>query len=478
LPNPSASGDEAVHLIAEEAARDESVTVPEASADLAGLDGSIASDANPPEPEPDLEEEDDWQFTEQVRTEGDDDPAADEDFGVGTDFSEGVDEASLSDVVGEAEPDLDIAGEPDSVSFSGDGIDLGAEMDSSGLDLDIVGETEAELGFDENELSVADAATGIEAGHDDSSFGDVEDFSELTEDVALESAEVESIVEEDLSDDSDAGIYSSSGSTEDLGDPENWDLAPDADFDSPKASIAGLVDAFSPGSAAGSDQGAAFGFEGGLDPADFDAELGEASKLIAVSKTVAMGVGWLGTIVVVGVVAYLSVAPEWQRWAETTQTYAVGDFVAETTNTRWVDTTRAGSLLVVDGVAHHAGRQAIWPPSLQVALLDADGNEISGFEAAVGVPLAEVVLREGTLAELNESMSRARGRFQTSPLGPGEIREFQAVIAGVPRAARRVVLEAVENDMPTGDGDLERPGADLIDAAASAESSAAIEARR
>jgi len=469
-----------VHSIAEEAVREESIAVPEPSADLAGLDGSIASEANPPEPEPDVEEEDDWQFTEQVRTEGDDDAAVDDDFGVGTDFSEGIDEAPLSGAMDEAEADLDIAGEPDSMPFSDEGIDLGVEMDSSGLDLDSDGEIEAEpspeMGFDENELSVPDASIGIEAGHDESSFGDVKDFSELTEDVGLEAAEVESIVEEDLADDSDAGLYSSSGSSEDLGDPENWDLAPDADFNSPKASIAGLVDAFSPGSAAGSDRGAAFGFEGGLDPSDFDAELREPSKLIAVSKTVAMGLGWLLTIVVVAVVSYLSVAPEWQRWAETTQTYAAGDFVAETTNTRWVDTARAGSLLVVDGVARNAGSQAIWPPSLQVALLDAEGNAISGVEIAVGVPLAEAVLREGTVAELSTSISLAPGRFQTSPLGAGEIREFQAVIAEVPEAARRVVLEVVENDRP-GRG-IEQAGADPMGAPAPAESSAAIEAER
>jgi hypothetical protein len=453
-----------VHSIAEEAAQDESAGVPEPSADLAGLDGSIASEANPPEPEPDLDEEDDWQFTEQVRTEGDDDAAPDDDFGVGTDFSEGLDETSLSGALGEADSDLGPTAEPDVVSISDDGIDLGAEMDASGLDLESSAESDAgagsELGLDSNELSVGDATSGIEAGHDDSSFGDVKDFSELTEDVGLETTEVESIVDADLTDDSDAGLYSSTGSTEDLGDPESWDLAPDADFNSPKASIAGLVDAFSTGASEASGPGAALSFEGELDPSDFDAELGERSKLLSGLRTVAMGLGWLGTIVVVTVVAYLSVAPEWQRWAETTQTYATDDFVAETTDTRWVDTTRAGALLVIDGVARNTGRQVIWPPPMQVALLDAEGQEISGAESAIGVPLAETVLREATLAELTASMTLAPERFRTSPLGPGEIREFQAVIAHVPDTARRVVLEPAANEA-TDEG-IAPADADLI----------------
>ena len=89
LPNPATSESDALHSIAEQAAGSDAAAAPSATEDLNesswdGLGGdNVPSpgafpDADPsegpaasPDPEPDLDEED-WQFSEEVRIEGDD----------------------------------------------------------------------------------------------------------------------------------------------------------------------------------------------------------------------------------------------------------------------------------------------------------------------------------------------------------------------------------------------------------------------
>lgn len=478
LAHPSSSQTEAVQSIVEETVGDVAAGgVPPAADDLVGLDGSIASLANPSESAVESDDEENWEFTEEVRTEGQDDLNEGDNFGVGADFSEGFEAASFeTETATEAanEIDLDsggddIVGEELDTDFADDGIDLQDDDGSSGVELEVatddIGDmqvdTEGLLGIVGDDDDVSEIVADAEAGRDDSGFGDVADFSALAEEVAP--AQIESVVEEIHSDVSNQeGIDTSSGVTDDLSDPENWDLAPDSDFDSPKSSIAGLVDSFSPGSRSASEPAAASHLESDFDPADFDAEIGERSMLSLGLRTIATTLGWMITMASVSVVAYLSLVPEWQRWTVAPQTLALEAFSAETTRTRWVETSRSGSLLVIDGVAHNTGREVIWPPALQIALLDVEGEEISAAQTPIGSPLTERVLREATAAELAESMWLAPEQFRTSPLGPGESRAFQAIVADLPDGARRYVVEVADEAEKTappalnfGSGELE-----------------------
>jgi predicted Zn finger-like uncharacterized protein len=453
LPNPTASATDAADSIAEEVAGDETAGVPTASRDLAGLDGSVASEANPPESSPVSEpEEEEWQFTEEIRVEGDDDLDIDDSFGDETDFTEEYREPTLAEEMpGETSDSPPVDASDEGVGLDAsiqqvteelevDGIDLDVDDDPSGLELG--GAADAVSGIGDAEES----ATGVEAGHDDSSFGAVEDFSALSEEVDLDGVDTEPTLNADLSDDSDAGLYSSEGSTEDLGDPENWDLAPGADFDSQNSSIAGLVNSFSsPGSQAAG-RGSASTFENDLDPNQYDPELGERSMLTKGLASIASIVGWVGTVAAVSVVAYLGITSESKRWSIETQSFAQGSLTAQTTHSRWIETLRSEPLLVVDGIARNTGAEGIDAPSLQIALLDAEGNRIPGAEIVVGSPLAEEILREATPDELGRSKQSAPGIFRSSPLTPGESRPFQAVIGELPLEARRLLLEAVADD--------------------------------
>jgi predicted Zn finger-like uncharacterized protein len=448
LPNPSASATDVVHAIAEEAAGDENVGTPTASTDLAGLDGSIASQANPPEPEPDDEEE--WQFSEEVRLEGDEEPATD--FGEGTDFSEGFDESALEDEAAAIEDEgaLNRADAPDVVPMSEDSLDLAGDESAPAIGLEDDHEPVIEVessateidAIEEEEIEVEDV--GIEAGNDDSGFGAVDDFSALTEEIEALGVDTDASPTADLTDDADAGLYRSSGVTDDLGDPESWDLAPDADFDSAKTSMASLVQAFSPSAGEASASDASSPFADGLDASDFDVERRRGAVVVAGLKKAGNLLGWCVTIATVCVVGYWSLAPEWQRSTPSTQVLAVGAFSAETTGARWLETTRGVPVFVVDGIALNSGREVVWPARLQVALMDVEGERLPDTEVPLGVPIAESILREGSPSEIARAWASAPDRFRTSPLGPGESRSFQAVIESVPARARRFVLEPVE----------------------------------
>ncbi len=128
----------------------------------------------------------------------------------------------------------------------------------------------------------------------------------------------------------------------------------------------------------------------------------------------------------------------------TTQTLSIDSVVAETTDSGWVESTRSGSLLIVNGLATNNGEQAIWPPNLWVAMLDDKGQRIMNAGVAVGEPLAESILREASPGELERATARARQGFVATPMRSGEVRAFQAVTGQLPEGAGRMLLEVVE----------------------------------
>ena len=214
LPSPSASQSEAVHSIAKEAAQDSMSNVPPATSDApdpASESPSTAVDAE--------SDEEDWQFSEEVRSEDDeevdshdsvgsseDDEEVDsrDSFGSSQDFSGGLDaDALLSETSGDGEFEVDEAADSvaDSVALdSGEG---------SGLEL--------ESGPEQ-----------AEPVRDESDFGSVDDFSSLLEDddVAAVDLGSESASERESPTSSlpAAQVNESNETTDDLGDPESWDL--------------------------------------------------------------------------------------------------------------------------------------------------------------------------------------------------------------------------------------------------------------
>ncbi len=417
LPNPSASASEAADSIAEEAARDTMSDVPQATSETpAALNEATNTAADSLDAEP---EEEDWQFSEVIRNEGDDEPETESDFEDGEAFEDLSDLGDRADEQGPA--DLDSADSVDST----EAIETfgGGSMSESGLEL----ESDSEEAEPESE---------------ESDFGSVEDFSSLSEEEelapteldagdGLEREQAESIPE-------GAGVYSSSGASDDLGDPESWDLVGTQDAAVSKVAIGSVAtstrtDFLADGSATENESA----------PIDYEEEIGPVSPIWQKLARAGHIAGWATTAVMVVAAFGVMFHSEWSRSLQTPQTVSAGPMTAETTIASWVETSRAGFVLVVRGQLHNTGSVPLRPGLLQLAILDAAGGRIAEPPIPVGERIPESILREASPDQLAASVAASISSFRDTPLAPGERRDFEAIAreADLPEDARRILLE-------------------------------------
>ena len=425
LPNPSISQSDAVHSIAEEAAAAPVASVPAAIEDLGGATQGDAIDVAEPAPEPELDEED-WQFSEEIRVEGDD---------LEDDFDE--------DLSGELSTELD--GESD----FGETEDFGAGLDDSALTADTL---DAEL----QNFAAAGTGSGLELDsgpepiaseppRDESNFGSVDDFSELMQDeetpVAMDlAAEIASELEEESAAELSAGTCSESGPTDDLGDPESWDLVGNDEFVAPEPAQHGV------GTIVPIDADEFFSDDVFAD--EVYADDISSSSIFVGPPLAQMGrvVGWVACVALVGGVLVLGLQIEWSHWAEAPQVVNWGALQAETTSAGWVDTSRSGPILRFEGQIRNTGAKAMWPGVIQLALLDGTGERLTSPPIQARSPVAQQILREAGPDLLGTELSEASRHFEETPLAPGEVRRFEALVrAGdLPEDAQRVLLEMGE----------------------------------
>lgn len=413
-PNPSQSAD----AIAAEAAEDPIAGVP-----------PVASDAPAPEIESEeseeseeLQEEEEWEFSEEIRNEGDEEPESESDFGVSEDFGSELDADELLDGVDDV-----MAGADDPP----DALDSSAAIESAALD------TGATSG-----LELESDPEPAEPVRDESDFGSVDDFSSLMEDDDVTpvdlGSEIESELEAASSDAPSAGLHAASGTKDDLGDPESWDLVADHDSAAGKSG-AGAVRAPSRSEALGS--GVAFEDESG--ESVYQDETLPVSPLWQVLGRFGHGVGWAVTIGLVVAVFGLGMHSEWTRQDPSPQTISAGALTARTTTSSWVETSRSGFVLIVAGEVQNTGRVPVLPGVVQLVLLDAAGVRLTDPPIQAGVRLPESVVREASPDELLASVAAAAASLRSTPLAPGESRAFEAIAIEdqLPETARRVLLE-------------------------------------
>jgi predicted Zn finger-like uncharacterized protein len=420
LPSPSASQSQATHSIAEEAAHDPMSNVPPVASDasdLASTVGAVAPDLDP--------EEEDWQFSEEIRSEGDEDLEPESDFGVSQDFGSGLD---ADELLGEGGDGTEGALDPVAPT------DSGAEIDS--VDLDSSSGSGLEL----------ESSSGPEEPvRDESDFGSVDDFSSLMEDDDVAPVDLAAEIESELETAESASPTVlgdvESAKTDDLGDPESWDLVGNHDFTASKSSAGPLGNPFQDDAF-----GSGFSFEDDTGESPYEEESGSESPLWQGLVQVGNGIGWVITIASVVVVLGLGLRTEWTRLSQSPQTVSVGAMTADTTQASWVETSRSGSILIVAGELRNTGNVPLWPGTVQLALLDADGGRLTSPPMQAGERLAESILREASPDELIASASAAALSLRDRPLAPGETRAFEAIALGdlLPERARRVLLEIGE----------------------------------
>ncbi|MCR9097556.1 MAG: zinc-ribbon domain-containing protein [bacterium] len=466
LPSPNESAPDPVHSIAEEAAADAAAGTPEPSQDLNedtwdGLGGdpvetgdaassamtdpaeSRAEPASPPE----VDEEEDWQFSEEVRVEGDDDLEDDFgedfsgeaegelDFGGSQDFSEGFDESALSMEADDASVAMPSVDEPDIASAALE--DTGA---GSGLDLDGP-ETPPPVAT----ASADAAAAGV---RDESSFGTVDDFSSLMEDDVPAANDAvgglaSEIAAELDAEDASAGLYAGGGQSDDLGDPESWDLVGSDDYGAPRARGA------SPASAAISapvDEDAFFNDDVFEDTPE-EIDLSAMPLATGIVGKVVRAIGWGASAAAVMAVGFLAFQAEWARVTPSLQAVSAGPITAQTLGSGWVETARAGTLLRFEGEVRNTAATPLFASDVTIALLDAKGERLPAAPILrAGLPLPETSLREAAPDVLDESVAAASTRFARTPIAPGGSLRFEAIVAAdeLPERAARALLEVAE----------------------------------
>ncbi|MHA7839967.1 MAG: zinc-ribbon domain-containing protein [bacterium] len=434
LAHPSARESDDIHRIAAETAADEAAGTPKASADLSAPPSAASAPSGRFDSDP---EEEDWQFNQDVRLAGEDDPAlsGSRDPGAESDRSSDLDDETGSFI--DREPYL---GQP-SGGEAGEGE---AEASPIGLDLDA------------SKPSPPTSPTPEEA-RDESNFGSVDDFSSWMEDEAPgggdESAGAPSglsglaeAAPEGLSAGSGGRVQTARSGAEDLGDPESWDLIGSEGAMPTRSTRPGPVAAR--GSVRGGKRRGGLelspDYLDGFGEAPAAEDLGEPSAWAVAAGKGGRFLGWLVTIFLAVTAIQAGLRPEWSRWAEAPQTASSGGFQAETRTTGWVETSRAGSVLVIRGQSHNASPEPIWPRPLQVRLLDGSGSPLAESPILAGEPLAEVILREAAPAELEAARLAAVDAYLGEPLAPGEVRPFEVVLRELPAQARRSLLEIGE----------------------------------
>lgn len=398
LPHPSASAADATHAVAAEAAQDAMPGVPAATAD-----GEA--------------EEEEWQFSEEVRVEGDEglDSADGLDPAGGFDADALMAEAGAEPVTDAAE---DEAASPEPASEEAEAIS------PSGLDL------ESEPAADDR---------------DESSFGTVEDFSSLGGDDETEAVDLGDDpglqLDHDQPDLASAGTYAASGATDDLGDPESWDLVGSDAPATTRPTTGGL------GSGLGSElPGADFAFGDEADDDRFDEASGSRSIVLRGLAGLGSAIGWGATVALVAGVLFVSLRSEWRALQPSPQTVSAAGMQAETARIQWVQTRRAGFAMVVEGRLRNTTGRALRPALAQLSLLDGAGRRLPAEPIPAGAPVDEVTLREAPPAELRSTAVDAALRLRETPLAPGEARPFMAIAleGDLPDDAHRFLLEIVE----------------------------------
>ena len=481
LPNPSASQTEAVHDVAQEAAANPDFAGLAGSYDLNesawdGLGGEMPSimesmPVAPPEPEPTpepeaapdadldsaLDDDEDWQFSEEIRVEGDD---LDEDLSM--DLDEGL-SGDVSDAIGAGASgsDLGAAG-----SFDNEGFDpsawgeMPAYVSAQSIDepqISVMVEESATSGSGlrlDTDSPVAPSAevpsvaaktdAGPAVSRDESSFGSVDDFSSLMEDDDPQSgasARGDAAGKSSELGSDRVGTYSGTGQSDDLGDPESWDLVGSDDL-AASAARTGAANVI-PESV---DEDGFFSDAEAFDDSVYDMDLATSSLATGPVGQLARLAGWAFSAAAVLAVGYLGLIAESGRWSEAQQTVISGPLTAQTLESSWVDTSRAGPVLRLTGELRNTGTQAVWPGSIEMALLDGEGRRLRVPTIVAGIPVEESVLREASSEILLEQAAVGSRRFAASPLAPGEVRPFEALMVEgrLPDTATRVQLEVGE----------------------------------
>ena len=413
LQHPTASKADTIDDVAEHAATESTRDrAPESTQDL------------PPESlvesSPDLaetDEEEDWEFNEDLPDE-DLDESTDSDF-MDPD-SEAFEAASLA-----AEEAIADAGDS---QVPGLGIDEGSAGDATpdaGSGLDLADDSQSGAGAD------AQADIGLDGDDDASDFGDATDFSALADEEQEQGAVAASP--------SPRQQTPAVVSTEDVGEPEDWDFFSDESLEAPSSmdpidhamgrameAIEADAKTVSPGP-------------------EFRATYSDRSARLGGFRNAGRMVGWLVTVALFGLGIARGVFDVATPRSDETLVVDLGDIQAEQISAIWLDTSRSTRLYAVHGrLVNDGARPVLAGRGTQVALLSTGGERLAFPASPAGLPLAEPLLRELSPDALAGAAAASAAQLARTRLWPGQAVDFQAFFDDVPDEAASFLLERTE----------------------------------
>ena len=154
-------------------------------------------------------------------------------------------------------------------------------------------------------------------------------------------------------------------------------------------------------------------------------------------------IGWSVTALLFAIVAIVTLAPTIAPEAEADLgRQPLAGLEAREISGRWVENAVAGALFVVSGrLANPTAEPAALGTRIGVRLLDANGAHLAGEPAAAGPVLPERELREADPAGIRARQAEGGLALAAEVIQPGQSLAFEAVVAAVPLAASRFVLE-------------------------------------
>ena len=209
------------------------------------------------------------------------------------------------------------------------------------------------------------------------------------------------------------GTYAAAGSTDDLGDPESWDLVGHDDFGRVWGrSVQDVSRSFSSATGIESVEAGDFFSDDALGGSGYDEELSGSSIMAGPVGHVVRFLGWGVTLALVGGIVFLALGNEWARWAQAPsrprRIARSGDDLLGLGRDESLGVGAATS----PGMIRNVGAEPIWPARVQLALLDGSGARLQPLRRSqAGMPLPETVLREAPLAALEERRAWRRSAW-------------------------------------------------------------------
>jgi len=453
LLHPSVSRSEAVDAVAAEAVGGGETSSPSVTQDLEGpLPSAVPDSQAAARKEINNEDDAEWEFNQDIPSSTQENGGAEDGalFGsVDRDAPSGLDlaadDASMPDL---ASPEPDVQSEPEpapTLEAANEPAPPVAPAPEPEPEPQVVEQTPAAEATPEPPTLEVDDQAALEAepeldtgeGDAPSAFGSVDDFSSLMDDDSLDSIaapEADHTADELRAQAAEQeSTYTAEEQGEDLGDPAGWDFF-DGEAPPAPAPPAGGVPLGRIGlrAASATDELAR---DWDHTPVADPTEKGRAAQMLESAGRI---FGWTAVIVGLGLGIVSGLWTTAESYVAGERVTPVGSLEAVDMRAQWMDTARAGRLLLVSGGLRNPTRAAArMSGPLEIALLDRLGDPLARPAVSAGVVLSERQLRELPAEVLTRVRTQAAIELQTATIPAGGLLPFQVLVFDAPHAGLR-----------------------------------------